>query len=61
MFKGSTMMKLGEMLVQKGLISEVNLQQVIKMQLLTSPANQKIGELLVSCGMINPSIALQSL
>ena len=54
-------MKLGEILVHKGLVSQSNLEQVIKMQSATPPTNQKIGELLVNYGMINTSVLEQVL
>ena len=49
-------MKLGEILVHKGLLSQSNLEEIIKVQSDTLPKNQKLGELLVHYGMIDSSV-----
>ncbi|MDJ0702647.1 MAG: hypothetical protein QNJ46_05145 [Leptolyngbyaceae cyanobacterium MO_188.B28] len=54
-------MKLGEILVHKGLLSQSKLEQVIKMQSLSQTTNRKLGELLVDFGIIDNSVLEQAL
>ena len=46
-------MKLGEILVHKGLISQSKLEQIINVQSSNQSTNQKLGELLVDYGIID--------
>ena len=53
-------MKLGEILVHKGLVSQSKLEQIINFQASNPPIRQKLGELLVADGIIDAS-ALEQL
>ena len=54
-------MKLGEILVHKGLLSQSKLEQVIKMQSLSQPKYRKLGEILIDYEIIDASVLEQAL